>query len=75
MALAKSFRELNVYQAAQEASAAIFELTKCFPQTEQDSLTDQIRRSSRAVNAMIAEAWAGRRYRPASKRATDGKDH
>jgi four helix bundle protein len=26
------------------------------------SLTDQIRRSSQAVNAMIAEAWARRRY-------------
>ncbi len=28
-------------------------------------MTDQIRRSSRAVNAMIAEAWARRRYRAA----------
>ena len=26
------------------------------------SLTNQVRRSSRAVNAMIAEAWARRRY-------------
>lgn len=29
---------------------------------EKFSLTDQIRRSSRAVNAMIAEAWARRMY-------------
>jgi four helix bundle protein len=65
MALAKSFRELNVYQAAQEAAAGVFELSKRFPREEQYSLTDQIRRSSRAVNAMIAEAWARRRYRPA----------
>jgi four helix bundle protein len=28
-------------------------------------MTDQIRRSSRAVNAMIAEAWARRRYQAA----------
>ncbi|HET9418957.1 MAG TPA: four helix bundle protein [Chthoniobacterales bacterium] len=65
MALAKSFRDLNVYQAAQNAAAAIFQLSKRFPRTEQYSLTDQIRRSSRAVNAMLAEAWARRRYRPA----------
>ena len=28
-------------------------------------MIDQIRRSSRAVNAMIAEGWARRRYPPA----------
>jgi len=32
-------------------------------QTEEKySLTDQLRRSSRAVNAMIAQPWARRRY-------------
>ena len=29
------------------------------------SLTDQVRRSSRAINAMLAEAWAKRRYQAA----------
>jgi four helix bundle protein len=65
MPLAKSFRDLNVYQAAMRGAAAVFELSKRFPKAEQYSLTDQIRRSSRAVNAMIAEAWARRRYRAA----------
>ena len=37
-------------------------LSKSFPKEEKFSLTDQMRRSSRAVNAMIAEAWARRRY-------------
>jgi four helix bundle protein len=65
MAEIRSFRELNVYKSAREAAHAIFETTKTFPRDERYSLTDQIRRSSRAVNAMIAEAWAKRRYEAA----------
>jgi len=51
-----------VYQLAREQARTIFELTKAFPKEEMYSLTDQIRRSSRAVNAMTGEAWARRRY-------------
>lgn len=40
----------------------IFELTKNFPSEEKYSMVDQIRRSSRAVCANIAEAWRKRRY-------------
>jgi four helix bundle protein len=65
MAEIRSFRDLNVYTAAREAALAIFEVTKSFAREERYSLTDQIRRSSRAVNAMIAEAWAKRRYEAA----------
>jgi four helix bundle protein len=65
MEAAKSFRDLKVYQAAREAARHIFELSKSFPREETYSLTDQIRRSSRAVKAMIAEAWARRRYKAA----------
>jgi len=65
MAEIRSFRDLNVYKNAREAAHAIFEITKTFPREERYSLTDQIRRSSRAVNAMIAEAWAKRRYEAA----------
>jgi len=65
MAKISSFRELNVYKSAREAARAIFEISKTFPREERYSLTDQIRRSSRAVNAMIAEAWAKRRYEAA----------
>lgn len=65
MAKISSFRELNVYKSAREAARAIFEISKAFPRDERYSLTDQIRRSSRAVNAMIAEAWAKRRYEAA----------
>jgi four helix bundle protein len=65
MAEIRSFRDLNVYQKARVEAKNIFELTKSFPNEERFSLTDQVRRSSRAVNAMIAEAWAKRRYEAA----------
>ena len=65
MAAAKSFRDLKVYQAAREAASRVFVATKSFPREERYALTDQIRRSSRAVKAMIAEAWARRRYKAA----------
>jgi four helix bundle protein len=65
MVPAKAFRELKVYQAAREAALYVFRATKTFPCEERFALTDQIRRSSRAVKAMIAEAWARRRYKAA----------
>jgi four helix bundle protein len=54
---------LSVYQRARETAQKIFELSREFPAEERYSLTDQIRRSSRAVKAMIAEAWGRRRYK------------
>jgi four helix bundle protein len=63
MAIARTFRDLKVYQVAQEAAQTIFLHSRQFPAEERYSLTDQIRRSSRAVKAMIAEAWGRRRYK------------
>ncbi len=65
MAAAKSFRDLKVYQASRDAALRIFLTTKSFPREERYALTDQIRRSSRAIKAMIAEAWTRRRYKAA----------
>ena len=65
MAIIRSFRDLEVYKRAGREAKKIFLLTKRFPRDEAYSLTDQIRRSSRAVDALLAEAWAKRRY-PAS---------
>ena len=59
---AKSHRELIVYQKAGTLASEIFEITKSFPREEMYSLTDQIRRSSRAVGAQIAEAGGKRTY-------------
>jgi four helix bundle protein len=65
MAGAKSFRELKVYLAAREAANRVFAVSGHFPREERYVLTDQIRRSSHAVKAMLAEAWARRRYKAA----------
>jgi four helix bundle protein len=54
-----------VYQAARDAALSVFIVTKTFPREERYALIDQVRRSSRAVKAMIAEAWARRRYKAA----------
>ena len=61
----KSFRDLRVYQLALEQAKRIFVISKDFPKEETYSLTDQIRRSSRAVNAIVAEGWARRKYQAA----------
>jgi four helix bundle protein len=61
----RSFRDLEVYGLAREAAKKVFVLSKKFPREEKYALTDQVRRSSRAVGAMIAEAWARRRYQAA----------
>ena len=62
MALIRSFRDLDVYKLVREQAKKIFVVTKSFPKEERYALIDQIRRSSRAVNAMVAEAWGKRRY-------------
>jgi four helix bundle protein len=63
MAAINNFRELNVYKLTRQETQKIFLRSRNFPAEERYSLTDQIRRSSRAVKAMVAEAWARRRYR------------
>jgi four helix bundle protein len=65
MGAAQSFRDLETYQKARQQSKYIFKLTRQFPKEETYSLTDQIRRSSRAVCALLAEAWARRPYEAA----------
>lgn len=57
-----SFRELRVYQAGMKRAMEVFALTKHFPVEEKYSMTDQIRRSTRSVCTIIAEAWRKRRY-------------
>lgn len=60
--LARTFRDLRVYKMAREATHCPFEISGRFPREEKYSLTDQIRRSSRATKNLIPEAWARRRY-------------
>jgi four helix bundle protein len=60
--LAKSAKDLSVYQAAYALAMEIFRISKDWPVEERYSLTDQIRRSSRSVCANLREGWAKRRY-------------
>ena len=62
MEFAKHFSELRIYQRAFQLTMEIFEQSKRWPAEERYSLTDQARRSSRAVCANLAEAWKKRRY-------------
>ena len=57
-----SFRDLTVYKKAFELAMKIFEITKKFPAEEKFELTDQIRRSSRAVCRAIGEGYRKRQY-------------
>lgn len=61
----ESFRELKVYRMAHRQAQTIFERSQQFPKEETYALTDQLRRSSQAVTALLAEAWARREYRAA----------
>ena len=58
----RGYRDLAVYQLSYKLALRIHEITKSFPKEERYALTDQIRRSSRAIPAIIAEAWKKRRY-------------
>ena len=62
MSFVKVHKDLVVYQKAFAAAMELYHLSKLFPKEETYSLTDQIRRSSRSVNANITEAWRKRRY-------------
>ena len=51
----QSFTELEVWKKARIFKNEIFELTKSFPAEEKFRLTDQVIRSSRGINSVIAE--------------------
>jgi four helix bundle protein len=57
-----SFKDLTVYKKAYSLAMEIFEITKKFPTEEKYELTDQIRRSSRAVCRAIGEGYRKRQY-------------
>lgn len=61
----RSHRELDVYKCAYRLAMKIFRASRAFPVEERYSLTDQLRRASRSVNANLSEAWRKRRYEAA----------
>ena len=59
----QGFEELEVWKKARELKIEISQLVKTFPPEEKYRLTDQLLRSSRSINAQIAEGH-GRRTWP-----------
>lgn len=55
-------KDLIAYKKAFDVAMRIFHATKKFPAEERYSMTDQIRRSSRAVCVNLAEAYRKRSY-------------
>jgi len=58
----KGLKDLLAFQKGFTLAMEIFEISKKFPKAEQYSLTDQIRRSSRAVCSNLGEAYRKRMY-------------
>jgi four helix bundle protein len=56
--VAKSFRELKVWQASIEFSVTIYELTSEFPKHELYGMTSQMRRAAVSIASNIAEGSA-----------------
>ncbi len=65
MAKIESYRELQVFQTSMSGATRIFPHARALPKFERYELQSQILSSSRAVPALLAEAWARRRYRRA----------
>lgn len=57
------YRALLAYEKSFSLAMEIHFLIRAFPPEERYSLTDQIRRSSRAVCANLVEAYKRRRYK------------
>ena len=57
-----NFKKAKVYVLAFEQAMTIFKLSKNFPKEEKYSLTDQVRRSARSVNANMAEGFRRKKY-------------
>lgn len=53
----RSFRDLAVYERAQRAMRDVHRVVLSFPEHEKYGLTDQMRRASKSVGALIAEGW------------------
>ncbi|MCF8037811.1 MAG: four helix bundle protein [Desulfohalobiaceae bacterium] len=60
--VAKSAKDLRVYQKAYALAMEIFVISKAWPKEETYALTDQVRRSARSVCSNLREAWSKRLY-------------
>lgn len=64
----KSFLDLDVYKESFKLSLEIEEILKSFPKNEEYLLSDQMKRASRSIPALIAEGYAKRETLPVFKK-------
>ena len=69
----KSFEKLIVWKKTREFKNDLFQLVKTFPQEEKYRLTDQLIRSSRSINAQIAEGHGKRTNKNKIKYCTQAR--
>jgi four helix bundle protein len=55
--MVKSFRDMEVWQKANELSYQVYKLTDVLPRSEDYGLTSQIRRSANSISANISEGF------------------
>lgn len=60
MSQLKSFRDLKVYQKLKALHLEVHQDSLCFPRFELYELGSQVRRSSNAAPAILAEGWGSR---------------
>lgn len=65
----KSFLDLDVYNDSFQLSLEIEEIVKSYPKSEEYLLTDQSKRASRAIPALIAEGYGKRETPPVFKKS------
>lgn len=59
----KSYRDLDVYNESKKLAVLIHTMSLTFPKHEMYEEGSQIRRSSKAVTALIVEGYGRRRYK------------
>lgn len=69
----QSFEGLIVWKKARELKNELFQLVKTFPPEEKYRLTDQLVRSSRSINAQIAEGHGKRTNKDKIKYCTQAR--
>ena len=71
--MAKSFKDLVVFQRALELTEAVYDVTTRFPRSEMYGLVSQLRRASIRVVSDIAEGQGRATYRDWRRFLTDAR--
>ena len=56
--------DLKVYELSFQSAMSIYDFSKSWPEEERDALTGPMRRASRQVCVLLAQAWQQRKLAP-----------